>query len=84
MFGSECTLQFCLWRAADALLPQDGGVVDEGELELGLQVKVLPAAHGHGGVEHVGDKEGHAQGDVGLHQVQHLEVERQGQTGLDW
>lgn len=66
------TLQLCLRWAADPVLPQDGRVVGEGEAQLGLQVKVLPAADAHRRVEHVGDVEGHAQRHIGLHQVQHL------------
>ena len=66
------TLELRLRRAADTVLPQDGGVVHERELEFRLQVKVLPASHGHGRVEDVGDVQRHTQRHVGLHQVQHL------------
>ena len=66
------TLELCLRWAADAVLPQDGRVVDEGEPQLGLQVEVLPAPGAHGRVEDVGHVQRHPQGHVGLHQVQHL------------
>lgn len=49
----ELTLQLCLWGAADAILPQNCCIVHESEAQLGLKVKVLPAASSHGGVEHI-------------------------------
>ena len=66
------TLELRLRRASDTVLPQDGGVIHERELEFRLQVEVLPATHGHGRVEDVGDVQRHTQSHVGLHQVQHL------------
>lgn len=43
----EHTLELSLWGAADAILPQDRGVVDKGQPQLRLQVKVLPPARSH-------------------------------------
>lgn len=68
----KLTLQLGLRRAADAILPEDGRVVHEREAQLWLQVKVLPAAGSHGGVEHIRYVKGHTQGHVGLDQVKHL------------
>ena len=72
------TLQLSLRWTADAILPQDGRVVHKGELQLRLQVKVLPAPHGHGRVEDVGHVERDAQRNVRLHQVQHLRSGKHG------
>ena len=70
--GGCRTLQVGVKRAHDALPQEDGRVVDEREAGLRLQVEVLPAAGAHGGVEHVGHVEWHAQRHVRLDQVQHL------------
>lgn len=67
------TLQLGLRWAADTVLPQNSRVVHECEPQLRLQVKVLPAAHSHRGVEHVGHVERNAQRHVGLHQVENLD-----------
>lgn len=66
------TLKLSFRRAANAILPQNSCIVHKGQLKLGLQVKVLPAANGHGRVEDVGHKQWDAQGDVGLDKVQNL------------
>lgn len=65
-------MQLGLRWAADAFLPQDGSVIHKGELELRLQVKVLPSTHSHRRVEDVGHKERDTEGDVGLDQIQNL------------
>ncbi|KAG7258339.1 hypothetical protein CRUP_003300, partial [Coryphaenoides rupestris] len=57
------TLELGLRWAPDAVPPEDGRVVDEGEPQLRLQVKVLPAAAAHRRVEDVGDVQGHPQRD---------------------
>lgn len=69
---SRFTLELGLRRAADAVPPQDGGVVHKSQPQLGLEVKMLPAAGPHGRVEHVGHVERHPQRHVGLDQVQYL------------
>ena len=66
------TLELRLRRASDTVLPEDGGVIHERELEFRLQVEVLPAAAAHRRVEHVGDVKGHPQRHVRLDQVQDL------------
>lgn len=68
----ELTLQLSLWGAADAVLPQNCCIVHESEAQLGLKVKVLPAASSHGGVEYIWYIKRHTQSHVGLDQVQHL------------
>lgn len=70
--NSHHTLQLGLWWAANAILPENGCVIHKGELELRLQVKVLPASNSHRGVEDVGHKERNTHSDVGLDQVQDL------------
>ncbi len=72
MLSRELTLQLGLRGAADAILPENGRVVHESEAQLWLQVKVLPAAGSHGGVEHIRHVERHTQGHVGLDQVKNL------------
>lgn len=69
---SWSTLEFSFRRAADAVLPQNGRIINEGELKLRLQVKVLPASDSDRGVENVGHKQRNPQSDEGLDQVQHL------------
>ena len=70
----ELTLR--LWPCGDlrrnAILPEDGGVIDKGQLETGLLVKVGPAVGADRGVEDEGDVGRDAHADVGLHQIQDL------------
>lgn len=47
MLNPAHTLELGLRGAADAVLPEDRSVVDKGQPQLGLQVKVLPAACSH-------------------------------------
>lgn len=68
----ELTLQLSLWGAADAILPQNCCIVHKREAQLCLQVKVLPAASSHGGVENIRHVKRHTQSHVGLDEVQHL------------
>lgn len=84
MLRPEHTLELSLRGAADAVLPEDRSVVDKGQPQLGLEVKVLPAACSHRWVEHVGNIKGHPQGHEGLDQVQYLQARRESQCSTHY
>ncbi len=65
-------LQFSLRWTTNSIPPQDGSIINKSETQLRLQVKVLPTTSADWRVEHVRHVQGHTQGHVRLHQVQHL------------
>lgn len=66
-------MEFILRRAAYAVPPQDGSVVNKSEPQLRLQIKVLPSSRSHRGMENIGHMERYSQGHIRLDQIQHLQ-----------